>query len=96
MINKYGKGDVVPVSTVFGPPYHDACPKVSETGLFRHLFKNVFRVRNFGNRSAMSFILFFKMFKISFRFQNIRKKLIIFFFVYQIIASELGVLNCLY
>ena len=63
----------------------------SETGLFRHLFKNVFGVGNFGNRSAMSFIFFFKMFKISSSFQKFR-----IFFLYQIIESELGVLNYLY
>ena len=38
--------------------------------VFRHLCNYVFRVRNLGNTKAVRVILFFKMFKIKFKFQN--------------------------
>ena len=40
--NKYGKGGVVQISTVFGPPYHVTLRRACETTLFRHLFNHVF------------------------------------------------------
>ena len=65
---------MVQVSTVFGPPYHVACWRATKTELFRRLFNHVFRVRNFGNTSAMRVIFFSRIFKIWSRFQNCRKK----------------------
>ena len=46
-----------------------------ETGLFRNLCIYVFRVRNFQNEKSMRVIFFFKIFKISSRFQKCGKKL---------------------
>ena len=43
MINKYGKGAVVQISTVFQSVYHIIVEGSSETGLFRHLSNHVFR-----------------------------------------------------
>ena len=46
----------------------------SEMGLFRHLSDYVFGVRNFENTKSMRVILFFKMLKISTKFQECSKK----------------------
>ena len=43
LINKYDKGAVVQIATVFRPICHVVCQKSSETRLFRHLSKHVFR-----------------------------------------------------
>ena len=42
VINKYGKGGVAQVLTVCAFPYHVACRRSSETGLFKHFFNHVF------------------------------------------------------
>ena len=68
----------------------------SETGFFRHLSKNVFGIRNFGNTKGLRVIFCFKMFKIYTRFQKSSIKLRKKFFVSGIIASELVSLNSLY
>ena len=50
VINKYGKGAVVQISTVFRSVYRVACQRASKTGLFRHLSNHVFgrpQVRNY-------------------------------------------------
>ena len=52
--------------------------------------------RNLRNKSAMRVIPFFKMFKVSARFQKWRKKLRKIFFVFAIIGCELVTLNCIY
>ena len=39
--NKYGEGGVIQILTVFGPPYHVACWKTTEMGLFRHLLNHI-------------------------------------------------------
>ena len=55
LINKYGKGAVVYISTVFGHVYHVAFRMV----LFLHIHLiTFFRVRNFGNTSVMRVIFF--------------------------------------
>ena len=41
VINKYGKGGVVQISTVFGPPYMLRQDKSSERGLLRGFFSHV-------------------------------------------------------
>ena len=41
VINKYSKGGVAQVSTVFGPPYDVLVEGSSETALFKHLFDYV-------------------------------------------------------
>ena len=66
----------------------------SETGLFRHLYDNVFGVRNFGNTKSIRVIFCFKIFKFNLDFKNEAKKWIKVF-VSEIIASELVLLNCL-
>ena len=45
----------------------------SKSRLFRHLSNHVFGVRNFGNTKVMMVIFFFKVFKISKRFQKCSK-----------------------
>ena len=47
----------------------------SETELFRHLSEYLFRVRNFEKKKSMRVIIWFKMFKIGFRFQKRGEKL---------------------
>ena len=67
----------------------------SEAGLFRHLFNNVFEVRNFGNTKAMKVIFISKFLKCNLDFKNTGKNSENFF-VSQIVSSELVSLNCLY
>ena len=67
----------------------------SEIGLFRHLSKHVFTVRNFGNTKAVRVIFFSEMFKIESIFLKCSQKLIEIF-VSEIIASELVSLNFVY
>ena len=67
----------------------------SETGLFRYLSSHVFGVRNFRNTLAMRVIFCLEMFKISCRFQKLKKKREKIF-GFEIIAYELVALNCLY
>ena len=56
-----------------------------------------FGVRNFGNTSAMRVILFFsKCLKFKLDFKNAKKNREKYFFVFDILASELVPLNCLY
>ena len=43
MINNYGKGGVVQIATVFGPPYMLLVEGSYERRLFRELIYNVFR-----------------------------------------------------
>ena len=63
LINKYAKGAVVQISTVFGPVYHVAFPRVLEKRDFLDIYRTtVFRVGNVQNISAMS-LIFFLMFK---------------------------------
>ena len=68
----------------------------SKTGLFRHLSNHVFGVRNSGNTKALRVIFFFQniqtLMEISKEQKNIEKT----FVVFEIIASELVSLNCLY
>ena len=68
----------------------------SETGLFRHLFIHLFRVRNFGNTKPVRVIFFFsKHSKFNLDFKNAAKnweKV----FVFERIPSELVSLNFLY
>ena len=68
----------------------------SETGRFRHLSGQVFRVRNFGNAKAARVIFFFSKYsKFNVAFENAaktREK----FLISEIIASELVSLNCLH
>ena len=54
-------------------------------------------VRSFGNTSAMTVILFFeKCLKFKLDFKNAKKNREKDFFVFDILASELVPLNCLY
>ena len=46
----------------------------SETGLFRHLSKHVFRVRNFGNTKAVRVMSYSKYSKFNLDFRNAAKK----------------------
>ena len=68
----------------------------SETRLFRQLSIHVFRVRNFGNKKAVTAIFSFKIFQISYKFQKGSKKLRKSFFVSELIPSGLVSLNCPY
>ena len=64
-INKYGKHDVVQISTVVLPDQHASCQSVLSNRLFLDIYLNTFfSVLNFGNKSAMRFFFFWKMFKI--------------------------------
>ena len=47
----------------------------SEMGLFRHLSDYVFGGYNFGNTKSLRFIFFFKISKISSRFQRFSKRM---------------------
>ena len=61
MINKYGKGGLVQISTVFGPLMLKV-PLKQE--FFDISFTTVFGVRNFRNTSAMRRMFFLKILKI--------------------------------
>ena len=59
VINKYGKGGVVDVSTVFGPNYHLACRRV--LGSFLDIYLTTFfGCCTFTNTSAMRVLIFFE------------------------------------
>ena len=58
MINKYGKGSVLQISTVFCALTTLLLKGSSYTGIFRHLFHHVFRTRNFQNTAANYSVIF--------------------------------------
>ena len=58
VINKYNKGAVMQISTVFGQFTMLLVQRCSETGLFKHLFNDDFGIRNLGNAKPMWGILF--------------------------------------
>ena len=68
----------------------------SEKLLCRHSSNHLFGVRNFGNTKVMRAIFLFERFKISATFQKSSKKWRKTFFFFEMIASELVSLNCLY
>ena len=95
MINEYDKGTAMQTSTVLGDLYHVAVEWASETGLFRHLSSHVFGVRNSGNTKPLTVIFFSKYLKFNVDFKK-QKNIGQNFLVFEIIASELISLNCLY
>ena len=64
MINNYGKGGVVQIATVFGPPYMLLVEGSYEKRLFRELIYNVFRSPWFRKYISYEGHLFLKMFTI--------------------------------
>ena len=68
----------------------------SETRLFGHLSTHVFGVRNFRNTKAIRVFFFSRSLKINLDFKNATKISEKVFFVSEIIACELVLLNCLY
>ena len=67
VIKEYDKSDGMQISTVLGHVYDVACQGFSQAALFRHFSNYVLRVRNFGNKKAMTVIFFFQTSKISVR-----------------------------
>ena len=70
-------------------------------GLLKHDFLDiylttVFGALNFGNTAVIMLILFGKYLKFNIDFRNEKKKVRKGFFVFEIIASVLVALNCLY
>ena len=60
--NKYGKGAAMQISTMFRRVYHGAFRKIPWKWDFLGIdLTRFFRVRNFGNTSAMRLIFFFSM-----------------------------------
>ena len=74
-INEYDKDALMQISTVVWQVYHWLVQESSETELFKHLSDHILGDRNLGNTKSMRVIFFFKIFKIYFRFQKLRKKL---------------------
>ena len=71
--NEYNKGAVMQISTVIGRVYHLLFKGFSETGLFRHLSKHVFRACNFGNTKAVTVLFDSKGSKFNRAFKNAAK-----------------------
>ena len=59
-MNKYGKGSIVDISTVFGPFCHVFFEETSKTPLYRHLSTHLFRRRLFGKYIGYEDHLFFE------------------------------------
>ena len=87
------KESAIQISTVLGHVYHE---RIYERWLFTQLSDYVFRVRSFEITISLKVIIFVKILKISSRFPKCTKKIDKKFFVFEIIASELVSLNCLY
>ena len=63
VINKYGKGAVFQISTVFGPITRLLVERSSETGFLNNYLTTFFGVHYFQNTSAIMVIFYLKMFK---------------------------------
>ena len=74
VINKFDKGAVVEISTMFGSTYHVACQWVFSSVNFYTFINDVCGVRNLGNTKSIRVIFFVKMFKTYFRFRKCRIK----------------------
>ena len=83
VINKYQNGAVVQISTVFGSVCHVVLRWSPGAGVFTHLYKHAFRVRNFGNAKSS---FFWKCSKFKLQFKNGEKNRVELF-VSHIIAS---------
>ena len=93
VINKYGKGSVVQIATVFRSML--LVERLSGTDFLDNYLTTSFGVHYFGNISAIRVIFFAKCSKFNIDFKNADKnrgKL----FVFEIITFELVALNCLY
>ena len=96
VINKYGKGGAVQISTVFGPSYMLLAEGWYERGLFRDLINHVFRIPKFRKCISYHDHLCFENFKNLVYISKMQQQIGQIFFVSEIIASELAVLNCLW
>ena len=74
-ISQYGKGALMQISKGLGTFVMVLFEGSSETELFRHLSDYVFQLGNFENTKSMRVIFFFKISKLSCRFQKCSQKL---------------------
>ena len=70
VINKYDKGAVMQLSTIFGSIWYVPCRRVLQTGLFTDVSNLVFRCRKYRKYISFKGHLFVKMFKTWSIFQN--------------------------
>ena len=64
VINKYDKGAVVQIATVFEPIWHVVCRRVLKHVVLDIYVTTFFAALNCGNTSAMTVILFYKISRI--------------------------------
>ena len=96
-INKYFEGAAIQIAS--GVSTHLPC--CLSKGPLKHGFLDIYLTIFFGagisgNTTAMRVIFFQQMFKIEYRFVKCSKKYQKKLFVFDVIASELVALNCLY
>ena len=96
MINDYGKGAVVQISTVFQRVTMLLVEGSSGAGLYGHLSNHIFRSPSDQKSISYEVIFFLKMWKIQFRLPKCNKIWKKNFFFSEIIASEDVAINCLY
>ena len=95
-MNKYGKGCVVQIPTVFEPFCHVFFEETSKTAFYRHLSTHLFWRRLFGKYIGYEGHLFFENVQNSMYIAKIQRKIQKKSFVSKIIVSELLALNFLY
>ena len=95
-INKYHKGTVVQITTVFGPFCNVFFEETSKTGFYRYLFHHLFGRRLFGKYIGYEGHLFFENVLNSMYIAKMQRKIGKKSFVSDIIVFELVALNFLY
>ena len=95
-MNKYGKGSVVQISTVFGRFCYVFFEEFSETAFYKHLSTHLFRRRCFWKYIGYEGHLFFENVQNLIEISKRERKIEIKSFVSDIIVSELLALNFLY
>ena len=59
-MNKYDKGTVVQISTIFGPFFHVFFEETSKTAFYRHLSTHLFRRQYYGKYIGYEGHVFFE------------------------------------